>query len=342
VKRLAIPETGNLARGASARSPRRWVGPIAVLLVSALIATACGGDDAATTTAAPTTTGTGGGLPVVYTGADGVESTITDAGRIVTLSGEFTEIVFALGLGGNVVGVDLSSVYPEEAADLPKVGVERLLLAEPIIAQNPTVVLGDVDATPVEVIDQVRQTGIPVVIFPRYEGVDAPATKIREVARVLGIPETGEELAASVQEEIDAVVAATAAVEERPPAAVVYLANRGSTILMLGDNTVMEGLLEAAGAIDVAPAAGADGMMPLTPEALAGGAPDYIITTDRGIDATGGLEGFLEIPGVGETPAAAAGNILVFEDLYLLGLGPRTGQLLRDLATAFHPDLTIP
>jgi iron complex transport system substrate-binding protein len=138
------------------------------------------------------------------------------------------------------------------------------------------------------------------------------------------------------------VVAATAAVEERPPAAVVYLANRGSTILMLGDNTVMEGLLEAAGAIDVAPAAGADGMMPLTPEALAGGAPDYIITTDRGIDATGGLEGFLEIPGVGETPAAAAGNILVFEDLYLLGLGPRTGQLLRDLATAFHPDLTIP
>jgi iron complex transport system substrate-binding protein len=308
----------------------------------ALVAAACGDDDAATTTAAPPGTGGGGALPVTYTGADGVESLITDASRIVTLSGEFTEIVFALGLGDDVVGVDLSSVYPEEVEDLPKVGVERLLLAEPIIAQNPTVVLGDVDATPVEVIDQVRQTGIPVVIFPRYQGVDAPATKIREVARVLGIPETGDELAASVQDEIDAVVAATAAVDERPPAAVVYLANRGATILLLGDNTVMEGLLEAAGATDVAPAAGADGMMPLTPEALAGGAPEHIITTERGIDATGGLEGFLEIPGVGETPAAAAGNILVFEDLYLLGLGPRTGQLLRDLATAFHPDLTIP
>jgi iron complex transport system substrate-binding protein len=306
------------------------------------LAAACGGGDATSTTAAPATTGAGGALPVTYTGVDGVESTITDASRIVALSGEFTEIVFALGLGGNVVGVDLSSVYPEEAEGLPKVGVERLLLAEPIIAQNPTVVLGDVDATPMEVIDQVRQTGIPVVIFPRYEGVDAPATKIREVARVLGIPEAGDELAAAVQAEIDEVVAATAGIEDRPSAAVVYLANRGATILLLGDNTVMEGLLEAAGATDVAPAAGADGMMPLTPEALAGGAPEYIVTTDRGIDATGGLEGFLEIPGVGETPAAAAGNILVFEDLYLLGLGPRTGQLLRDLATAFHPDLTIP
>ncbi len=314
---------------------------VALLLAAALAAAACGDGDSAGSTGDTTAVDTPG-LPATYGGPDGVTTTVEDASRIVALSGEFTEIVFALGLGPNLVGVDLSSVYPEEAKAIPKVGVERLLLAEPILAQNPTVVLGDVDATPMEVIDQVREAGVPVVIFPRFQGLDAPAIKIREVASVLGVAQRGDELAASVQAEIDSVVEAAAAVDERPAAAVVYLANNGATILLLGENTVMEGLIDAAGGRDVAPAAGADGMMPLTPEALAGGAPEYIITTQRGIDASGGLDGFLQIPGVAQTPAAAAGNVLVFEDTYLLNLGPRTPDLLAELQAAFHPELAAP
>jgi iron complex transport system substrate-binding protein len=312
---------------------------VVLSVAAALVMSGCGGDEGGDANGGTTAIETPG-LPATHTGADGVTSTVEDASRIVTLSGEFTEIVFALGLGPNVVGVDLSSVYPKaETAPIPKIGVERRLLAEPILAREPTVVIGDVDATPVEVIDQVRQAGVPVIIFPRFQGLDAPSAKIRAVAEVLGIPSRGEQLAAEVQAEIDEVVARAAGVDERPPAAVVYLANQGETILLLGDNTVMEGLIAAAGGEDVAPAAGADGMMPLTPEALAAGAPEWIITTDRGLSATGGEQGFLELPGVAQTPAADAGNVLVFEDTYLLNLGPRTPDLLRDLLEAFHPEL---
>ena len=315
---------------------------VAVVMAFVLLGTACGGDDADDTTGGTAALDTPG-LPSTYTGPDGTTSTVTDVSRIVTLSGEFTEIVFALGLGDNVVGADLSSVYPEEETrSIPKIGVERLLLAEPIIAQNPTVVLGDTDATPPDVIDQVRQAGIPVVIFPRFQGLEAPATKIRAVAEVLGIPAEGEALAASVQEEMDTIAAATADLDNPPPAAVVYMANNGATILLLGENTVMEDLIAAAGGIDVAPAAGSDGMMPLTPEALAGGAPEYIITSERALDSTGGVEGFLEVPGVAQTPAGEERNILVFEDTFLLNLGPRTPDLLREMLAAFHPDVTVP
>ena len=74
------------------------------------------------------------GLPVTYTGPDGVATTVTDASRIVTLSGDFSEIVWDLGLGPNLVGVDLGSVYPKEEMRLkPKVGVEYRLLTEPIL-----------------------------------------------------------------------------------------------------------------------------------------------------------------------------------------------------------------
>lgn len=318
---------------------RRFLALVVSLAVVA--ASGCGDDDGGggnDTTAVETP-----GLPVTYTGADGVESTVDDVSRIVTLSGEFTEIVFALGLGPNIVGVDLSSVYPkEETAPIPKIGVERLLLAEPILARNPTVVIGDVDATPYEVVEQVRQAGVPVVIFPRFQGVEAPGTKIQAVADILGISERGAELVAEVEAGIEAVVGKAATVETRPRAAVVYLANRGETILLLGENTVMEGLIAAAGGEDVAPAAGSDGMLPLTPEALAAGAPVFIITTERAYAAAGGQEGFLEIPGVAQTPAAASGNILVFEDTFLLNLGPRTPDLLEELFAAFHPDLAVP
>ena len=94
-----------------------------------------------------------------------------------------------------MVAVDLSSVYPEEALDLPKVGVEFRLLAEPIIAAEPTVVIGDEDVIPLDVIEQVRAAGIPVVIFPALTSIEAPAEKIRQTAHVLGIEDAGEQLA---------------------------------------------------------------------------------------------------------------------------------------------------
>lgn len=318
---------------------------VAACLLVVVFAAGCGdgggsGEDGSTDESAPLiTSGSGGALPVTYVGPDGVETRVADASRIVSLSGEFSEIIWELGLGDRLVGVDLSSVYPpEEMAAITKVGVERLLFAELILSTEPTVVVGDVDATPVEAIDQVRGTGVPVVILPRYQGVDAPAEKIRVVGEVLGVPDRAAELADRVQGEIDEVVARAAAAEDRPRVAVVYAANRGETLLLLGDNTVMEGLIEAAGGVDVAPEAGADGMLALTPEALAGGAPDIIVTASRTFDTLGGLEGFLELPGVAQTPAGRNRRVLVYEDLFLLGLGPRTGRLLERFYLDFHPE----
>lgn len=307
------------------------------LLTAAIVVAGCGGGDepaTAGTTAIPTP-----GLPITYHGADGVTATVEDASRIVTLSGEFTEIVFALGLGPNVVGVDLSSVYPpEETRSLPKIGVEFRLIAEPIIALEPTVVIGDTDAIPKTVIEQVRGAGVPVVIFPARTDLDAPAAKIRETAHVLGVDEVGEALAADVQEKIDGALELVARSETRPKVAFVYVAS-DDTILTFGTETIGAGLLEAAGAENVAASVGIEGWVPITPEVLAAGQPEYIITASRGVDTVGGMDGFLAIPGVAETPAGREGRILVYEDLYLLGLGPRAGELLEEVAVDLHPEL---
>lgn len=308
------------------------------LVALALIAASCGSDGATPTddtTAVPTP-----GLPFTFVGPDGVETTVESSARIVALSGDFTEIAFALGLGPNVVGVDLSSVYPPaETRALPKIGVEFRLFTEPILELEPTVVLGDIDASPPAVIDQLRSAGVPVVIFDRLAGITAPGRKIREVAAVLGVPERGEDLAGRVEAEIADAAALAATAESRPRVALVYVAGRGDTILLLGEGSVADGVFDAIGAVDVSPAAGAEGFVPLTAEALIEGAPDVIITAERGIDDLGGMDGFLALPGVAQTPAARNGQILVYEDLYLLGLGPRMGALVREVVLALHPEL---
>lgn len=312
---------------------------LTILVALVVLSVSCGSDGGTAgddTTAVPTP-----GLPSTFVGPDGVETTVESSARIVALSGDFTEIAFALGLGSNVVGVDLSSVYPpEETRAIRKVGVEFRLFTEPILELEPTVVLGDIDASPPAVIDQLRSAGVPVVIFDRLAGITAPGQKIREVAAVLGVPERGEELAGRVESEIADAAALAATAESRPRVALVYVAGRGDTILLLGEGSVADGVFDAVGAIDVSPAAGAEGFVPLTAEALIEGAPDVIITAQRGIDDLGGIEGFLALPGVAQTPAARNGRILVYEDLYLLGLGPRTGELVREVALDLHPELT--
>lgn len=279
------------------------------------------------------------GLPMSYTGPDGVTSAVSSAARIVSLSGEFSEIVHALGLAGNLVGVDLSSDHPASVmAPITKVGVEFRLFAEPILALTPTVVIGDVDAAPAAVIEQVRGAGVPVVIMPRLVGTTAPADKIRLVGEVLGVPAVAAEVAATVQAEIDAALARVAETTSRPRVAVVYVATEDQ-VLLLGANTVFEGLIEAVGAVDVGPAAGSDAFVPLSAEAIAAAAPDVIITARRGFERRGGLEGFLDLPGLRQTPAGRSGSVLVYDDSLLLALGPRTGELLRELVADLHPEL---
>ena len=208
---------------------RIGTGAIALLIA---VSGACGSE--AVPAGSPVTTP---GLPATYTGPDGVTTEVTDVSRIVTLSGDFSEIVWDLGLGDNLVGVDLGSVFPKEEMRLKaKVGVEFRLLAEPILALQPTLVIGDIDASPAAVIEQVRGAGIPVVIFPRFAGLSAPGEKIRAVAALLGLAADGDAMALAVEQQIDEAVALAATTTQRPMVAVVYAI--GATASVLNGETI--------------------------------------------------------------------------------------------------------
>lgn len=311
---------------------------IGLVLVTALVGGACASQPVGTTTAAETTTSTTSGTttsttsveaPAVETfiGADGVESTITDTRRIVTLSGDLTETVWELGFGDSVVATDVTTVYPPQAIGLPVVGVGRFLSAEGVLAQDPTLVIGDTQTSPLEAIEQIRSAGVPVVILDVPTTFDGLYEKIEDLAEALGVPEQGADLAAEVRAGIEAALATAAPLDPQPGIAFVY--SRGPDVMLLfGSEMTTQPLIEAAGGTDVGAASGVTGTVSITPEALVAAAPDVIVITSEGLQALGGEPGLLSVPGFAETPAGRDGRILNYPEGDFLTFGPRIAESL--------------
>ncbi|MFJ0631528.1 ABC transporter substrate-binding protein, partial [Bordetella bronchiseptica] len=78
------------------------------------------------------------------------------ARRVVTLGGTVTEIVYALGQGGRLVGDDLSSLYPQAATQLPRIGYYRAVPVEGVLALEPDLVLASEQAGPPDAIERLK------------------------------------------------------------------------------------------------------------------------------------------------------------------------------------------
>lgn len=309
------------------------------LVLAALVGGACAsqpvtittaGEPTTSTTIGTTTSTSGVGAPALETfiGADGVESTIADTSRIVTLSGDLTETVWRLGFGDSVVATDVTTVYPPEAIGLPVVGVGRFLSAEGVLAQEPTLVIGDTQTSPLEAIEQIRSAGVPVVILDVPTTFDGLYEKIEDLAAALGVPEKGADLAAELRSGIDQALETAAPLDPQPGIAFVY--SRGPDVMLLfGSEMTTQPLIEAAGGIDVGAASGVVGTVSITPEALVAAAPDVIVITSEGLQALGGEAGLLAVPGFAETPAGRDGRILNYPEGDFLTFGPRIAESLE-------------
>jgi iron complex transport system substrate-binding protein len=324
----------------------------ALIALTVMVVAACGGGEAAettatsattaeTTTSTPTTTAS---VPSerVFVGADGVETTISDISRIVSLNGDLTEIIFELGLGENVVGVDVTTTYPAEAAALndqgQTVGFAQQLAAEAVLRFDPTLVIGDQQVAPPEAIEQLRGAGVPVIILETQTTLDGVETKINQVAEILGVPAEGAALTERVMAEINAARDLAAGDDSDPTVAFVYV--RGPQVVFLfGTGMATQAMIEGAGAIDAGVEAGVFGPAPLTPEALVAAAPAVIVLPEAGLAALGGIEAFLELPGVAETPAAQNDAFLAYDEAYFFNLGPRAGQALDEFVRDLYPGI---
>lgn len=325
---------------------------LGICMVPAVVA--CGGDDdddtastatvapsptvAATATAPAVSAETAPVLPASVTDKDGKTVQVKDVSRIVVLNGDIAEVVYALGLGDNVVGTDTSATYPEGAKAKQSIGYQRTLSAEGIISLKPTLVIGNEVAGPAAVLEQVRATGVTTVLLKDVTSLEGVYEKIANVSTALGVPNRGTLLNQQVKTDVDAATALAAKATSKPKVAFLYL--RGaSTQQIMGSGSRADVLIAAAGGVDAGVAAGVKGSAPITAESLVTAAPDVLLLLSAGLQSVGGTDGLLKIPGISETPAGKSKRVVDLDDQYLLGMGPRTGLALMDLVKALHPEL---
>ncbi|MBU2318387.1 MAG: ABC transporter substrate-binding protein, partial [Gammaproteobacteria bacterium] len=100
-----------------------------------------------------------------------LSSTFSFAQRVVSIGGTVTEIVYLLGADKQLVASDTSSIYPDKANQMPKVGYQRTLSAEGVLSVHPELLLITPSAGPAKVLQQLKDTGVKIVT------IDSPDTK---------------------------------------------------------------------------------------------------------------------------------------------------------------------
>ncbi|TDC97217.1 ABC transporter substrate-binding protein [Actinomadura sp. 7K507] len=274
-------------------------------------------------------------LPVTVRSADGADVTVRDARRVlaVNLYGSLAEIVYSLGLGDRLVGRDVSTTFPA-AKGLPlATGQGHDLSAEGVLKLDPSVVIADTSIGPPEVLDQLRQSGVPVVLVDDRQTLPAVGDHIRAVADALGVPGAGRKLAARVDGEIKAAAKSASGTLR---VAFLYLRGSAGVYLIGGEGAGSDAMIEAIGATDAGTAIGLSGFRPLTSEGLINAAPDVLLVMTAGLESVDGVSGLLKLPGVAQTPAGRNRRIVDVADGTLLTFGSRTGETISALATAVH------
>ncbi|MES2552246.1 MAG: ABC transporter substrate-binding protein [Pseudomonadota bacterium] len=253
------------------------------------------------------------------------------AERLLTIGGAVTEIVYALGKGDEIIANDITSYYPDAANKLPKVGYMRTLSAEGLLSMRPTLIIADGGAGPRNVLEQIANAGVRVIQLQEGFTPEQVATNIRLIGKQLQVANT--EIIATQYETSWQAAQAKVSELRNSPRVLFVLDHTGKNPQAAGDDTAANAVIKLAHADNVM-AAQFRGYKPLTAEAMVAAAPTVIITTHEGIEASGGMEAFLNKPGLRMTPAGKAKRVISMDSLLLLGFTPRLPNAITELSQA--------
>jgi len=134
--------------------------------------------------------------------------------NIVSTVPSVTEILFALGCGDDIVGVDAFSNYPAEAMEIDQVGDYSGFDIEKVISLEPTVVFAG-NKLQQEEIDTLNEFGINVIETEPTSFDDITAS-ILEIGTAVGKDAEAEKLTDSINAAIEDVQRQTAISSNKP------------------------------------------------------------------------------------------------------------------------------
>jgi iron complex transport system substrate-binding protein len=300
---------------------RRSLLPL-TLLVLALVAAGCG-QDGSTSGAAPPA-GQEATFPVTLDTPGGKLTLERQPQRIVSMSPTATEMLFAIGAGGQVTATDSNSNYPKEAPTTDLSAYEPNL--EAIAGYKPDLVVYSDD--PGDLAAGLGKLGIPALAQPAAKGLDDTYAQLDQLGRATGHLAEAGRLTESMRAEIQKITAGS-----RPERPLTYYHELDKNLYTATSSTFIGQLYKQLGMENIADAADKEGTgyPQLSAEYVVKADPDLIFLADtkccgQSASTVAARDGWEQLT------AVRSGGVVELDDDVASRWGPRVVDFLKTVA----------
>ena len=255
------------------------------------------------------------------------------AQRVISLAPHVTELLYAAGGGSKMVGAVSYSDYPPEAQQLPRVGDNKSLDLERIVALKPDLIVVWRHGNAQRQLDRLRDLHIPL-FFSEPHRLDDIAVSLIKLGQLLGTASTADAAAAAYRRDLAALRAQYA---KRPTVSVFYQVWEQPLMTLNGDHMVSD-VIELCGGRNVfarlqplVPTVSTEAVLAANPEAIVTAAPGAT-KPDTALPQLGAWRAWPRLAAVANNNLFAIDGDLINRPAPRIALGAK--QLCEDLDLA--------
>lgn len=253
--------------------------------------------------------------------------------RIVSLAPSNTEILFAVGAGSKVVGVDTYSNYPAEAKTLAKIGSLAKPNIEAIVALKPDLVLATSLHT--KLLDQFEKLNLKVLVLsPRT--IEEVYANLALVGQVTGTEQKAKAVVDNMKTRLAKVAEVLKTVRPEDRVAVYYEVY-SDPLMSVGPGTFIHQVITLAGGRNLFADAKTDYPV-VGSETVVARNPSVIVYPDFHGDQALTTDKVKARPGWDRLQAVAKGRVFGIDADIISRPGPRLADAVEAIAKILYPD----
>ncbi|WP_394742706.1 PGF-CTERM-anchored ABC transporter substrate-binding protein [Natronococcus roseus] len=267
-----------------------------------------------------------------FEGEDATGEAVTvdeEPDSVVALQPSDAQVIHEIGaeekLSGMPVGEYTDYLEADEELDITEDdGVTPV--TEEIIDRDPDVVLAANALEGDDVIDQLRDAGLDVYVFPTEESLDGVAENVRLTGEIVGECDGAEDTLEEFEERLE-TIEATVEDEEHPLA--YYEMGDGFTA---GEGTFQDEIITTAGVENLGAEAGIEGWAEISDEVVVEEDPEWIIYGESWGDEPPVSEAAMG------TTAYQDEQFVAVDDQFMSQPGPLVVEAIEEIVAEVHPE----
>ncbi len=255
--------------------------------------------------------------------------------RIISLTPDVTEILFALGLDKEIVGVTRYCDHPAAARGKKKIGGIIDPSLELIHSLSPDLIIA-FRGNPLRTIARLRDLGLPVFVLDIGKDLESLFPMIAKIGRITGREAEAVRLSSDLRSRMDAVRQALRGVVREPR---VFLAVHGTGLWTCGRDSYLDALISSCRAVNVAREV-SESWFHYSLERLVRDDPDIILVmaaSRKEFEAA--RAGLLKDARLRDIKAVRNNAIRFLDENTAARFGPRLADALEEAARNIHPEI---